>query len=56
VLAVLGDFVVDDANLLGCMCTPFTESLLEELVALLKGFFAPRGDIENLAIELKNWG
>ena len=48
-LAVLGDFVVYDANLLGCMCTAFTESLLEEFVALLKGFFASRGDIEDLA-------
>lgn len=42
------DLVVDDANLLSCMCIAFTESLLEEFVGLLKGFFASRGYIEDL--------
>jgi hypothetical protein len=53
VLAVLGDFVVDNANLLRCMRTALAESFLEEVVALLEGFFAPGGDIEELATKIR---
>ena len=51
-LAVLGNFVVDDTNLFRCMRTALAESLLEEVVALLECFFTPRGDIEKLAMKI----
>ena len=54
-LAVLGDFMVDDANLLCRMRTALAQGLLEEVVALLECFFAPGGDIKELAMT-KNVG
>jgi hypothetical protein len=53
VLAVLGDFMVDDTHLLCCMRTALVKSLLEKVVALLGCFFAPGGDIEELATTIK---
>jgi len=53
---VLGDFMVDDANLLCCMRTALAETLLEEVVALFKCFFIPRGNIEELVMKAKGTG
>ena len=48
--------MLDDANLLCCMCTTLAESLLEEVVTLFKCFFAPGGDIEELEMKAKRTG
>ena len=56
VLAVLGDFMVNDANLPCCMCPALAESLLEEVVTLFNCFFATGGNIEELARKAKRTG
>ena len=52
-LAVFGDFMLDDANLICCVCTAFAEGFLEKTITLLEGFFPAGRDIEDLAEELK---